>query len=155
MANEIEHKFLVDQKRLPGRLPAGEQIEQGYLCAKPPVRIRIASSGGKSAAYLTIKGEGLRERLEFEYEIPVKDARQLMKMCGDRVVRKTRRYIGPWELDEFKGRHRGLWLAECELKSAHAQLPAPLPVWLGREVTEDPKYANVNLASSQNRSKKL
>ena len=139
---EIEQKFLVRCEHLPRPLPKGKKIEQGYLSIEPMVRIRTVSG---SSAYLTVKGKGFRERAEYEYKIPVKDARDLMKLCGARTLSKIRRCIGPWELDEFTGRHKGLWLAECELKSARSKLPS-LPEWIGQEVTTDPKYANVNLA---------
>ena len=145
MAKEIEHKFLVFPDLLPRPLSAGDHLKQGYLSCKPAVRVRIITSGRSSKAFLTIKGPGFRQRSEFEYEIPVNDAKSLMKLCGSRIVRKIRRRIGPWEIDEFKERHAGLWLAECELKSAKAKLPA-LPEWIGQEVTDDPEYSNSNLA---------
>jgi adenylate cyclase len=145
MPLEIEHKFLVRVDALPAKLPRGELLEQGYLSIEPAVRIRVITAGKRVSALLTIKGRGLRERAEFEYPVPVRDARALLKLCGERTIEKIRRRIGGWEIDEFLGRHAGLWLAEYELKSAREKLPAP-PAWVGKEVTGDPRYTNNNLS---------
>lgn len=152
MAVEIEHKFLVNIAALPKRLPRGERLEQGYLSIEPAVRIRIITNGKRQRARLTIKGRGLRERAEFEYPLPVADARALLKLCGERTIEKTRRKISGWELDEFHGRHTGLWLVEYELPSASAKLPA-LPAWVGKEVTEDRRYTNSSLSLKPWKSK--
>jgi adenylate cyclase len=148
MGVEIEHKFLVKRELLPRKLPPGKSIEQGFLCSEPVVRVRLVrhrKARGTREAFLTIKGRGLRVRAEFEYPIPHRDARELLKLCGARTITKIRRELGPFEVDEFKGRHKGLWLAELELKSARAKLPK-LPAWIGKEVTGEKRYANVNLA---------
>ena len=145
MGVEIEHKFLVKRELLPKKLPPGKTILQGFLCAEPVVRVRLL---GKREAFLTIKGRGLRVRAEFEYPIPCADAKELLKLCGSRTILKVRRQIGRFEVDEFMGRHSGLWLAELELKDARARLPK-LPAWVGKDVTSDKRYANVNLANSK------
>jgi len=145
MRKEIEHKFLVRPALLPRPLPRGKKLRQGFLAVRPVVRVRIATAGRVSAAFLTIKGAGLRERDEFEYAIPVADARRLLKLCGARTLTKTRRLLGRWEVDQFLGRHRGLWLAEYELPSSRARLPR-LPEWLGKEVTGDHRFSNAYLA---------
>lgn len=141
---EIEHKFLIKDLATVKKLPKihSKKIEQGYLSRKPTVRVRIIGMH----AFITIKGKGARVRQEFEYRIPVKDAKQLMKLCGNRTISKVRHYYGPWEIDEFKGRHKGLWLAEIELKTTKSKLPT-LPAWLGKEVTNSTKYTNASLAS--------
>jgi CYTH domain-containing protein len=146
MPQEIEHKFLVRRQLLPKRLPRGKHLLQGFLSIKPVVRVRLIKEKGKTRAFLTIKGKGLRVRAEFEYPIPVGDARKLLKLCGRYTISKMRRQMGPIELDEFLGRHRGLWLAEIELPKRSSRLPK-LPPWIGKEVTNDPRYANVNLAA--------
>ena len=146
MPLEIEHKFLVHRQRLPKRLPKGKEIHQGFLCSEPVVRVRLVTENGRRSGFLTIKGKGLRVRAEFEYPIPAQHAAALLKLCGTRTIRKVRRVIGPIELDEFKGRHAGLWLAEIELKGRTAKLP-DLPDWIGADVTSDKQYANVNLAA--------
>ncbi|HYG76236.1 MAG TPA: CYTH domain-containing protein [Planctomycetota bacterium] len=153
MPKEIEHKFLVACDKLPRRLPKGEHLLQGYLCCDPPIRVRVVSQGAAKSAFLTIKGRGLRVRDEFEYPIPVSHARQLLRLCGKRIISKTRRRIGRWELDEFKGRHKGIWLAEYELRAGET-LPS-LPAWINREVTQDARYSNVNLAFCRASLKKM
>jgi len=153
MPKEIEHKFLVNQKHLPSPLPTGKKLLQGYLCCDPAVRVRIVTAGKGSEAFLTIKGKGLRVRDEFEYKIPLPHARALMKLCGDKTISKIRRKIGRWEVDEFLGRHDGIWLAEYEL-AAREKLPA-LPPWAGKEVTNDPHYTNVKLALEKTNVKAL
>ncbi len=145
---EIEHKFLVDPVALKKltRLPSGARIIQGYLSRSPVVRIRIKTNGVK-AAWMTIKGKGCRVRDEFEYEIPIQDAKKMMKLCGKRKIKKIRYKLGPWEIDQFKGKHKGLWMAEIELKNKNSKIPY-IPKWLGKEVTYDPKYTNASLAES-------
>jgi adenylate cyclase len=110
------------------------------------VRVRIAGD----EAWLTIKGpaRGLR-RSEFEYAIAAADARQMLDtLAVGEPVEKTRYcldYQGYlWELDVFEGRNAGLVVAEVELDDP-AESP-PLPPWLGREVTGDPRYLNARLA---------
>ena len=142
---EIEHKFLIkDLKALKKKLREAHSrpIDQGYLSRKPVVRVRTI---GQLHAFITIKGKGCRIRDEFEYRIPLKDAKKLLKLCGKKRISKTRYYLGPWEIDCFKGRHKGLWLAEIELKSTKAKLPK-LPSWIGKEVTYSSKYTNASLA---------
>jgi adenylate cyclase len=145
MGKEIEHKFLIHPEKLP-RLSDGKKLQQGYLCANPIVRVRTRIKGRRKQAFLTIKGKGKRVRAEYEYEIPYSDAKKLMKLCGKLVLRKIRYDIGRWEVDQFLGRHKGLWLAEIELKSTVQRLPRR-PKWVGREVTSDARFANANLVA--------
>ena len=80
MGTEIERKFLVDEKRLPD-LPQGDELEQGYLATDPTVRVRlVARPDGTRHAELTIKGQGLLTRAEFNYPIPVADAEALLRL---------------------------------------------------------------------------
>jgi adenylate cyclase len=145
MAVEIERKFLVVEKKLPPDLPQGDELEQGYLSVEPAVRVRLtARPDGTHSAALTIKGNGLLERAEFEYSIPFDDAERLMAMCT-RSLRKVRREIGRFVVDHF--RDRELWLAEIELKSKDEHFERP--AWLGKEVTDDPAYANTRLAKER------
>lgn len=145
MAKEIERKFLVrDVSILAGR--AGRRLVQGYLCVSPvTTRVRIVGDD----AYLTIKGppDGIVCD-EFEYGIPLEDARQLMAYCEDRVVEKTRYEIAvgerTFEVDVFHGLHTGLVLAEVELPDAHA--PVDIPGWIGEEVSGNVQYTNAYLA---------
>jgi CYTH domain-containing protein len=145
MPVESERKFLVEVAALPRRLPEGERLEQGYLSTEPVVRVRIITRGKRRRALLTVKGSGLRRRAEYEYAVPVDDARRMLQLCGERTLGKIRRRIGGWEVDQFLGRHAGLWMAEYELYGQRGRLPA-LPAWVGREVTQDPRFTNARLS---------
>ena len=145
MAMEIERKFLVNKYKLRGlNFFSEEKIFQGYLSDNPVVRVRIKGEHG----FLTIKSStvGLA-RQEFEYEIPVADAEQLLKLCGRNVLKKYRRKISygghVWEVDFFAGRHDGLILAEVELNTPDE--PVELPDWIFKEVSNDSRYYNSNL----------
>jgi CYTH domain-containing protein len=142
MNREIERKFLVHTDRLP-ELGEGEALVQGYLAFQPSVRVRSA----KARAWLTIKGPGQLERAEYEYEIPIDDARGLLQLCAATLT-KIRRHVTVgehvWDLDQFTGAHDGLWLAEVELSAVDEAFARP--PWLGAEVTDDPRYTNAALA---------
>jgi adenylate cyclase len=146
MATEIERKFLVQE--VPWRKGSGIPFIQGYLNRdkERTVRVRIA----RDKAFLTIKGltQGA-SRVEFEYEIPVSDAQQLLKLSDGPIIQKNRYVIvhegSTWEVDEFLGDNAGLVLAEIELKSEDQ--PFNRPPWLGAEVTHDRRYYNSSLAS--------
>lgn len=152
MALEIERKFLVIPDRLPIReLPPGDIYEQGYLSIDPCVRIRL----GRAEAWLTIKGNGTVVRAEYEYNVPYEEAEAMLTLAKV-SLRKIRykyehRYNQPddepallWEIDQFLGRHQGLWLAEVNLTSAEQAFTCP--DWVGDEVTEDSTYSNASLA---------
>ncbi|MBO4401794.1 MAG: CYTH domain-containing protein [Selenomonadaceae bacterium] len=145
MALEIERKFLVDAKKFAAlNLTGGEKIVQGYLCTEPTVRVRTKGA----RAFITIKSanDGI-VRHEYEYEIPVTDAEEMLKLCAPRTLEKTRykvEYSGHiFEIDIFEGRHAGLILAEVELNSADETVE--LPEWIGAEVSSDPNYYNSRL----------
>lgn len=148
MGVEIERKFLVmgDDWRLAARNSVA--MRQGYLSthAKANVRIRIIDD---KRALLTLKGpvSGI-SRAEFEYEVPMADARTLLEMARPDVVEKRRHFVPygglVWEVDVFEGAHAGLVMAEIELERADQALD--LPPWAGREVSHDDRYANASLA---------
>jgi CYTH domain-containing protein len=145
MATEIERKFLV--RGTDWRRGTPVRYCQGYLNRdkERTVRVRIADR----KAYLTIKSvtQGAT-RAEFEYPIPMEDARQLLKLSDGPIIEKDRYRIAhegsQWEVDEFHGENAGLIMAEIELKSEHQ--PFARPAWLGEEVTHDRRYYNSNLA---------
>ena len=147
MGIEIERKFLVigDAWKL-GVMP--EHLIQGYLNRDKlrTVRVRVAND----QAWLTIKGksEGAT-RAEFEYPIPLDDARQLLGLCDGPLVEKYRWRLPQgelvWEIDEFLGDNAGLVVAEIELSSE--DLAFDKPGWVGAEVTDDARYFNSSLAS--------
>lgn len=149
MAQEIERKFLVNGTAWRD-LAEGVVYRQGYLAVTPErtVRVRIA---GKTA-FLTIKGKakGLT-RPEFEYEIPVADAQDLLdNLCEKPLIEKTRRKISfrgnVWEVDEFFGENAGLVIAEVELETENQSFEKP--EWIAREVTGDKRYYNANLIAN-------
>jgi adenylate cyclase len=146
MAQEIERKFLLagDGWR---NLAEGVEYRQGYLCAakERSVRVRIAGERG----YLTVKGATVgASRSEYEYEIPLADARSMLDdLCPQPQIEKKRYAIAyqgfVWEVDEFFGLNQGLIVAEIELE--HEQQSFPRPDWIGAEVTGDARYYNAAL----------
>lgn len=146
---EIERKFLVTSDAFRAQATTSYEIMQGYLCKEPgkTIRVRIRDT----RAFLTIKSSRLREGLakfEWEREIDLADARELMQICLPGGISKTR-YIIPtsnerkWEVDVFHGRLDGLVLAEIELGNEHEAFERP--DWLGEEVTGLPQYYNANM----------
>ena len=153
MAQEIEHKFLVcsDAWRSDALKAgaAGVRIRQGYLSTSANRSVRVRTAGERST--LTVKGRKVGPRVsEFEYSIPLEDARQMLsRLCRRPLIDKTRYDIpGPdgltWEVDEFHAENAGLVVAEIEL--SHEDQEFARPDWLGEEVTDDPRYLNTNLA---------
>lgn len=146
MAQEIERKFLPANEGWRG-LAAGTAYLQGYLCASKGQTVRVRLAGEQ--ALLTIKGptQGI-SRAEFEYAIPVADARELFLLCPLPPIEKTRYRIKHagliWEVDEFFGANSGLVLIEVELASAGQEIIKP--GWVGEEVSTDSRYANAMLS---------
>ncbi len=149
MATEIERKFIVDNTEFKAMAESSTRITQGYLSALIDATVRVRTRGDRG--YLTVKGRNQGAvRSEWEYEIPVDDARQMLKLSQTPLLDKTR-YIVPfgghrWEIDEFHGALAGLILAEVELPAADTEVE--LPPFVGTEVTHDPRYYNSTLAAS-------
>lgn len=148
MAIEIERKFLVSGDGWRAHVTGTRRLRQGYLSTGGGVTVRVRMIGDDKAC-LTIKNGGSAlARAEFEYDIPVSDARQMLGFCTGVEIDKTRHSLdlagGDWVVDEFAGRHAGLVIAEVELKNADD--PIELPGWLGKEVTGDTQYYNSSLA---------
>jgi len=149
MKVEIERKFLIDPDQVRA-LPMAKvgYLRQGYLSRDPVVRVRTVN---EDKGWLTIKGKGTLMRAEFEYEVPYDDAEEMLALCGWNVLYKNRYIVqfgqDRWEIDEFFGELRGLWLAEIELKDINQRFGRP--AFLKREVTDDPRYANANLVQSR------
>jgi adenylate cyclase len=152
MAVETERKFIVKADRLEAvvRHIEPELIRQGYLCSDAERTVRVRLKGDN--AFLTIKGKtsGI-SRQEFEYPIPVQDAKELLLLlCKGPLIEKKRYhlYLGAqlWEIDEFMGDNQGLLMAEAELEEEEQQLA--IPDWVEREVTHDPRYYNARLAEN-------
>ena len=151
MALEIERKFLVINGQFKAMCTSEIEIEQGYLSLEKErtIRIRLKRTEDDEHAVITVKGENRGAvRNEWEYDIPVEDARGMMALCVGNIISKTRHIVPyrgfTWEVDVFHGAHDGLVLAEVELPSADAS--PELPPFLGREVTDDSRYYNSSLA---------
>ena len=145
---EIERKFLVNTakwKRVAKK--NGQLFRQGYLSADPRITMRVRVAHDR--AWLTIKGktQGI-SRPEFEYEIPMEDANELLEKFSLYEIQKVRhevRYKGKvWEVDEFRGENEGLIVAEIELDDEEENIS--LPQWIESEITNDARYSNSNLA---------
>lgn len=155
MGIEIERKFLVAGDGWRAAAHAVLPMAQGYLNdlgamdrgeQKASVRVRIQGD----AAFLNLKSRELgRTRQEFDYPIPVEDARALLALCVGGVIDKRRHLVRHgghlWEVDEFLGDNAGLVVAEIELAGADEAFD--VPDWAGREVTEEARYYNLALAS--------
>ena len=150
MAQEIERKFLVssdDYKRLANKQ---YRIVQGYLSSHPERTVRVRIKGEKG--YITVKGiassSGLT-RFEWEKEIAVDEAQELLEICEFGVIDKIRYEVNfgqhTFEVDVFYGANQGLAVAEVELASEEEAFEKP--DWLGVEVTGDERYYNSMLST--------
>ena len=142
---EIERKFLVTSMEFISRAFAHNRIAQGYISKNPERTVRLRIKGDKG--FLTIKGKGNESglsRFEWEKEIPVEEAQQLMHLCEKGTIDKTRYEIQSGnhviEVDVFYGENEGLIMAEIELSSESETFLKP--EWLGEEVTNDVRYYN-------------
>lgn len=144
MAQEIERKFLV-KGEYKSKAKQQIRITQGYLSSAPERTVRIRIKGDKG--FITIKGiandSGI-SRYEWEKEISVAEAEDLLKLCEPGLIDKTRFLVDAgkhvFEVDEFYGENQGLTLAEIELTAEDENFEKP--EWLGIEVTGDAKYFN-------------
>ncbi|MBB6238593.1 CYTH domain-containing protein [Pedobacter sp. AK013] len=147
MGKEIERKFLIDQQKWDTlSKPEGKLLRQGYLLSDKDKTIRVRATDTKG--FLTIKGQTIgATRMEYEYEIPVGEATELLDNFSLSELSKIRyeiTYNGKvWEIDVFLGDNKGLIVAEIELESENEIFD--LPDWVSREVTEEEKYYNSNL----------
>lgn len=145
MGIEIERKFLVRDRSFLDAV-AGVAYRQGYLSTDPDRTVRIRRAG--EHGYVTVKGRSHgAARAEFEYEIPVADADEMLALCIPPVIEKVRHRVQhagrTWEVDVFGGANEGLVVAEVELPSEDAAVD--LPDWIGDEVTDDRRYFNASL----------
>jgi len=153
MAIEIEHKFLIRSDAWRDAVDVSVRMGQAYLASEANVTVRTRIAG--DTAWLTLKGrpsagtqEGLAQ-LEFEYEIPVADAAEIIAELADSsVIDKTRHTLQhaghEWVIDEFHGDNEGLIVAEIELQSETETFE--VPDWAGPNVTADYRYRNKFLA---------
>ena len=146
MPREIERKFLLKSDAWRSQVLESRQMSQGYLASGGNVSIRVRIAGDE--AWLNIKAGGfVASRQEYEYPLPLDEARELLALAERPLVEKTRHYVEQgaltWEIDEFRGDNSGLVVAELELDSEDADFARPS--WLGAEVTELRRYYNVCL----------
>ena len=148
MGTEIERKFLV--KEGAWRNAGAQTYRQGYLSTVKERTVRVRTINDKG--YLTVKGSSVgASRLEFEYEIPIADAEEMLdSLCEKPLIEKNRYKLHhgglTWEVDVFFGDNEGLIVAEAELQSEHQAFEKP--DWVGKEVTSDPRYYNANLINN-------
>lgn len=151
MGLEIEHKYLVKDDSWKQYAESSENICQGYLSRIPERTVRVRTRGAKG--YLTIKGKNKGDtRLEYEYEIPLAEAIELLNLCIPPVIEKTRHIVNycgnTWEIDEFFGALSPLVIAEIELTDSNVNYA--IPPFIGENVTNNPAYYNSNLAALNN-----
>ena len=149
MGTEIERKYLVIDDSWRDSASSGMRYRQGYLSTDSGSSVRVRVSGDK--AWLNIKSATVGiERREYEYEIPVADAREILQeLCVKPLIEKTRFVVEhcgrAWEVDVFEGVNSGLVVAEVELESAGDE--PTLPEWVGEDVSGDVRYYNQRLAA--------
>ena len=143
---EIERKFLI--KELPSVFEETIDIKQYYLSNNKNMvqRLRIFN---KDNAIMSFKEKTSKmSKYEFEYNIPLEDANKMISIADAPFIDKKRHIIHidslKWEIDEFLGKNKGLIIAEVELKTENQSIN--IPNWIGKEVTNDKKYYNYNLA---------
>ena len=148
MAKEIERKFLLADDSWRSEVIKSTLFRQGYLAGGVESSVRVRVEG--DSANINIKSATLDiSRLEYEYEIPLDDAGELLdNLCQKPIIEKTRHIVPAdsghkWEIDEFCGDNAGLIVAEIELGSEDELFAKP--AWLGKEVSDDPRYYNVCL----------
>jgi CYTH domain-containing protein len=149
MAIEIERKFLVNSDAFKKEATASTRIVQGFLNTHPKRTVRIRIDG--DFGYLTVKGlsnESGTSRFEWEKEITPEEAEELIPLCEQKILEKTRYKIPNgnhfFEVDEFHGENEGLVIAEIELQNEKEVFE--IPDWLGKEVTGEIKYYNSQLS---------
>ena len=148
---EIERKFLVNSEDFKSQASHKNQIAQGYLNSNPERTVRVRVKG--ESGFLTIKGKGNETgmtRFEWETEISLAEAKNLIQLCENGVIDKIRYEVEignhTYEVDEFFGDNEGLVVAEIELKSEDEDFEKPN--WLGQEVTNDERYYNAYLSNN-------
>lgn len=146
MATEIERKFLLKPDAWKPDGP-GRRMTQGYLSRDPDRTVRVRLVGDE--AFMTVKSRrtGI-SRTEIEFPIALEHARDLIALCHQPVIDKTRHEVSHdgmlWEVDVFHGANEGLIVAEIELPAEDT--PFSLPEWAGEEVSHDPRYTNSRLS---------
>jgi len=147
MALEIERKFLVTNDSWRGLTLRSERLVDGLLATSKGRKVRVRLYAERATIAIKTRKKG-RVRFEYEYDIPIGDARHMLETeCGRSVLAKTRHYVPyggyTWEVDEYEAPLDGIVLAEVELTSEGED--PPLPCWAGADVTEDPAFQKTRL----------
>jgi len=149
MPIEVERKFLVNDDGWRACCSKSERLKDGLVAASADRKVRVRIYEGR--ATITIKSKRRHAvRLEFEYEIPIVDAEEILALCGPFRLEKQRHYVDydgySWVIDEYEGLLAGKVIAEIELDDEHKDIP--LPKWIGTEVTHDPEYSKIRMLTS-------
>ncbi|WP_170295119.1 CYTH domain-containing protein [Paracoccus aestuariivivens] len=156
MAKEIERKFLVANSGWQAGVSHQQELHDGLISTTEGRKVRVRIQDDQ--AILTVKGprHGI-VRDEFEYPVPLADAQEMLRLCGDEVVEKTRYHIPAgeltWTVDVYHGLLAGITIAEVELPSLN--YPVPLPAWVGREVSGVQAYRKVNMVAARKANREL
>lgn len=150
MAVEIERKFLVVGDAWRPAASRRERLRDGLIAASDGRKVRVRLYEGRATLAVKSKRHG-GVRAEFEYDIPVRDAEELLAQhCGPYVVEKVRHSLRfqdfAWDVDEYEGLLRGVVIAEIELRSTQREIP--LPDWVGAEITDNPDYRKINMLNA-------
>ncbi len=149
MAIEIERKFLLRNNDWQALEHTSAYYQQAYFCNTAKVSVRIRMSNAK--AWVSFKSTTLEiSRFEYEYEVPLNEAKQMMDEFSEGSIISKTRYFVPveshiWEIDVFEGDNQGLVVAEIELQ--HTDEDFFKPAWIGEEVSKDMRYFNSNLVT--------
>ena len=154
MPKEIERKFLVASDDWKKLVTHTVHIRDGLVAASNGRKVRVRIAGDKATITLKGKQTGFA-RPEFEYEIPISDAEEmLLTMCDDRRLEKDRHHVPHagfvWEVDVYDGILKGVVIAEIELDKEDSKLECPS--WVGEEITNDPRYSKFNMEMDRRRT---
>ena len=147
MGTEIERKFLVAHDEWQAHVMRKQHIRDGLIAFSPARKVRVRTCDDRATLTIKAKTAGIADA-EYEYDIPLHDAEELLRtQCDDNVLSKTRHYVPSdglmWEIDVYEGTLQGVVLAEVELPKEDT--PIALPPWVGPEVTGLPQYKKINM----------
>ncbi|AMN43241.1 CYTH domain-containing protein [Rhodoplanes sp. Z2-YC6860] len=148
---EIERKFLVENDDWKDAVIGSVRIRDGLIASTNGQKVRVRITDSAATVVLKSRKSGI-SRFEFEYPIPLSDAQQIMRtMCTAHILDKTRYFVAhagaTWSIDVYTGLLEGIVVAEIEL--ARPDQPIDLPAWIGREITNDPRFRKINLEAQR------
>ena len=155
MKVEIERKFLLASDGWRKLVERSDYIRDGLIAVSDERKTRVRIVGDR--ATLTVKTKRIAgSRFEFEYDIPLADAKLMLESCGSSAISKQRHYVPHrglvWEIDEYDGVLKGVVLAEVELTAIDQHLD--LPDWIGHEVTAEAPYRKLNMLEARQKGMK-